>query len=73
MADDLIAGKFRHLLRQIVYETHLRVDDLSATHTDKVGMRIGPAAIVTIIVVAETEFEHPPARRGAATTPGYIL
>jgi hypothetical protein len=58
VAENLTTCQLRHLLRKIFHEAHLWVNDLAAAKADEMRMRIGPAAIVTIIIVAEAQFQH---------------
>ena len=54
----LVARLLRDLMRQIVDQSHLWVGDLAATNADEMRMRIGPAAIVAIIIVSEAKLQY---------------
>jgi hypothetical protein len=47
-------------LRQVIHEAYLRIGDLPAADTDEVRMRVGPAAIVTVVIVAEAKLQYLP-------------
>jgi hypothetical protein len=58
VTDDLVAGLLRHLLHQVLCHAYLGVYDLPAAETDEVWVGIGFAAIVAVVVVAESQLQH---------------
>jgi hypothetical protein len=56
--DNLVAGELCNLPREVLDERHRRIDDLPAAQADKVRVRVGPAAVVAIVVVAEAKLQH---------------
>jgi len=58
VADDLITRGLGDLLDQILSQANLWVQDLLAVDADKMGMGIWLVAIVAVVAVAETQFQH---------------